>query len=75
MSVGSEPVADRPMARWHFPSARYPGTVHTTIRHADGSWECFCQGYVYAQRADGLCLHIDAGKASERPLTVLDALR
>jgi hypothetical protein len=75
VSVGTLPAVARPEARWRFPSARYPGVVHTTIRHADGSWECFCQGYVYAQRVDGLCLHIDAGKASECPLTVLDMLR
>jgi hypothetical protein len=34
-----------------------------------------CLGFCFARRADGECLHIDAGRASDRPLTVLDVLR
>jgi hypothetical protein len=75
VSVSAGPGAARPKARWHFPSASDPDKTHVTTRHADGSWECLCWGYCFGRRADGLCRHIDAGKASERPATLLDVLR
>jgi hypothetical protein len=77
VSIGSCPpprAAARPEARWHFPSASDPGKVHVTTRHADGTWGCMCWGFCFARRADGECLHIDAGRAADRPLTVLDVL-
>jgi hypothetical protein len=75
VSVGTRPGTNRLPARWHFPSARDPGTTHFTSRYADGSLECSCRGYLFAQRPDGLCLHTDAVQAADRPLTLLDALR
>lgn len=65
MKVSSAPLDPPPapafanLVEARVSSGRLEGVSYRVIQHADGSWECGCQGFTYGARADRLCKHID----------------